>query len=173
MNFSTVKTITIPEGNVTKISHDGSVLWQKPKSFTNLADPTSADWLVGYRLNSSGVPVVAEDTTVTNFIACKKGDILRVNMDLRSQGQRITGFDVDTGKNVFVGYFTNSYSNVVSDSSIKDKITYENGISSYELMIGGSGNTLYGADNMTVRFSFITSAIAAEDIIITINEEIS
>ena len=30
MNFSTVKNITIPEGNVVKIKHGDIVLWERP-----------------------------------------------------------------------------------------------------------------------------------------------
>lgn len=40
MNFSTVKSITIPEGKATKITSGGVVIWQKPPSYTNLV-PTA------------------------------------------------------------------------------------------------------------------------------------
>ena len=47
-------------------------------SYTNLADPTSAEWMAGYRLNSSANVVAANATYLTNFIPCQEGDVLRI-----------------------------------------------------------------------------------------------
>ena len=47
-------------------------------SYTNLADPTSTEWMAGYRLNSSSNPVAANATYLTNYIPCQEGDVIRV-----------------------------------------------------------------------------------------------
>lgn len=47
-------------------------------AYTNLADPSSADWLVDKRLNSAGQPVDGTGKTCTNGIGCTAGDIIYV-----------------------------------------------------------------------------------------------
>ena len=47
-------------------------------SYTNLADPSSDEWLVNKRLNSGGQPVDGAGKTCANSIACAAGDIIYV-----------------------------------------------------------------------------------------------
>ena len=47
-------------------------------SYTNLADPTSADWKTDFRLDSGGNPVSAVGKTVCNFIPCESGDVIYI-----------------------------------------------------------------------------------------------
>ena len=47
-------------------------------AYTNHADPSSADWKTGYRLNSSGDPVSGSGKTVCNFIPCAQGDVIYI-----------------------------------------------------------------------------------------------
>ena len=60
LDFAGVKTLMILEGKVKKITRksDGVVLWEMITSdYTNLADPTSAEWKTNKRINSSGKEV--------------------------------------------------------------------------------------------------------------------
>ena len=47
------------------------------KAVTNLADPTSAEWMSGYRINSSG-GIVTGSSQVTNLIPVAVGDVIRI-----------------------------------------------------------------------------------------------
>jgi len=47
------------------------------KQITNLADPTSAEWKSGYRINGSG-GIVTGQSQVTNLIPVAVGDVIRV-----------------------------------------------------------------------------------------------
>lgn len=47
-------------------------------SYTNLADPSSSEWLVNKRINSAGQPVDGAGKTCANGIACAAGDIIYV-----------------------------------------------------------------------------------------------
>ena len=86
MNFANVKSITIPEGVVTKIVAAGVTLWEAV-SYKNLM-PTSIDssgaiyngtgWKYGYRLSSSkGTETAASYHTITGFMPAKAGDVIR------------------------------------------------------------------------------------------------
>lgn len=174
MIFGNAKSAVIREGSVKKITDEsGTVLWQKPAAFTNLADPTSADWKEGYRISSSGSLSAASDRTVTNWFKCKRGDILRTNVNLYLYGDRCVANDNLTDKNIIIGYFTNSYADVPTRSSIKDHIIYDEstGVTSYKLLMLGGGS-LEGTDDMSFRFCFYNAGMPAEGVIITINEEI-
>ncbi len=55
--------------------------------YTNLADPTSDDWLTDYRWSSSGTLQAAVGSTVTNFVPIAEGDVIRVKgVDFSSSG---------------------------------------------------------------------------------------
>ena len=174
MIFGNAKSAVIREGSVKKITDEsGTVLWQKPAAFTNLADPTSADWKEGYRISSSGSLSAASDRTVTNWIKCKRGDILRTNVNLYLWGDRCAIINNLNGITFLVGYFTNSYTDYPNLSSLKDCIVYDEstGITSYTLVLCGDGS-LIGTDDMSFRFCFYNAGMPAEGVIITINEEI-
>lgn len=47
-------------------------------AYTNLADPTSDEWMEGYKISSSGVVEASAGTTLVNTIPCVKGDVVRV-----------------------------------------------------------------------------------------------
>lgn len=52
MDFSTIKAITIPNGEVTKIEVGGSVIWQQPKAgITNLIDQAIFKYKQRYSLS--------------------------------------------------------------------------------------------------------------------------
>ena len=49
----------------------------RQKAITNLADPASAEWKSGYRINSSG-GIVTGQSQVTNLIPVAVGDVIRI-----------------------------------------------------------------------------------------------
>lgn len=174
MIFGNAKSAVIREGSVKKITDEsGTVLWQKPAAFTNLADPSSPDWLIDYRLNSSCGVTAASGYTVTNWMHCNKGDVLRVKgLNLSAEGQRLTVLDSNGGM-INIYYFTNSYDSYENASSIKEQVAYDaaTDVSTYVMCMAGGGK-LQGKDNMRFRLCYWTDACPAEDIIITINQEI-
>ena len=72
-NYYSDGVVSIPSvtGNVV-ITASSSV-----KPITNLADPTSAEWKSGYRINSSN-DIVAGQSQVTNLIPVAVGDVIRI-----------------------------------------------------------------------------------------------
>lgn len=77
MDFSSVKAITIPEGEATKITVGDTVLWEKV-TYTNLATTVT----LGYRLRSTGGTTTATEgdacAVVEDYIPISKGDVVRV-----------------------------------------------------------------------------------------------
>ena len=88
MDFSTVKKLVIPEGEVTKITDaSGNVLWQS--GYTNQVPlSTESDgktiyngglgYKNGYRLRSGGAEYALSWCAHTGFIPVKGGDIIRI-----------------------------------------------------------------------------------------------
>lgn len=87
VNFSGVKSVTIPEGSVKKITANGVVLWEK-KGFTNLVPlSTEADgktiyngglgYKSGYRIRSGGAEA-ASNSSCTGFMPVQPLSIVRV-----------------------------------------------------------------------------------------------
>lgn len=87
MDFTNLKSLTIPEGEVKSITANGVVLWEAI-SYTNqipLSIGTDKKtynngqgWKTGYRLNSSGVEASMTDWEVTGFIPINAtADMLR------------------------------------------------------------------------------------------------
>lgn len=171
-NISKCKVLSIDGLALSKLSINEIPIWTKPFAYTNLADPSSDEWKKDYRLNSSGYPTAAEGYTVTQLIPFKVGDVLRVKgVDLRNEGQRAAYYD-EAGTTKGVYYFTNSYSSVQSESSIKDKITYKNGVSSYILFETGDGK-FRGENGAFFRLCYENSAVSDDEIVITLNQEIN
>lgn len=91
-DFSNINTIIVPEGEVRSIKQGSMPLWTKPidSSITNYlpiatdTDHTTIYNGIGYyngmRWSSSGGKIVTGNSTtsITGFIPCKPGDILRV-----------------------------------------------------------------------------------------------
>ena len=61
-------------GTLTIASSSGEVT----PTFTNLANPSSSDWLVDQRLSTNGSIKDATGCTITNYIPCKYGDTVRI-----------------------------------------------------------------------------------------------
>ena len=87
MDFTTIKAITIPEGQVKKIERNGVVIWEEPLSYKNwvpYAIDANKNILngVGYigktRLSSSGATKEATRVSTTGFIPASSGSVIRV-----------------------------------------------------------------------------------------------
>lgn len=90
MDFSAVKSITIPEGKVIEIKAGGVVIWKKPDDMKNWARfSTEADGVTiynnglgykdGYRIRSGGAEGTTSSGSCTGFIPLKAGDVVRMS----------------------------------------------------------------------------------------------
>lgn len=88
MDFSMVKSISITEGTVQKITAGDTVLWQQGPGYTNLL-PRAVDgdgnpyngglgYKTGYRVNSSYQEVAQTGMCCTGFIPVRNADVVRV-----------------------------------------------------------------------------------------------
>ena len=82
------KPTTAKEGDIIAVGgrkYKASVTNKQEPDYTNLANPSSNEWFIDHRINSSGVPQSGSTgVIVTNFIGpIKQGDIIRIQgMDL-------------------------------------------------------------------------------------------
>lgn len=81
MIFSSLKSLAIPEGSVKRITQDGTVLWEKPASYINLAQPNDDNttdftiWINKARMGSDGSYRSYATSMVTNLIEMVPGEI--------------------------------------------------------------------------------------------------
>lgn len=87
MDFSAIKSITIPEGKVTKIEVGGVTIWKAGyKNWVLYSTEEDGKTIYnggkgykdGYRVRSSGVEAAQSDTTITGYIPYVKGDKLYI-----------------------------------------------------------------------------------------------
>lgn len=178
--------VSVSGGNISIASVTGNIVITavaeevQTSGYTNLADPTSADWQEGYRvsLSSGNTSALAEHTT-TNFIPAQVGDILRV------KGMRITGSDStggDGANSAKICMYNSSKSRmgggygltVVNDDCYGLKVTTNGDISEYTLLMRNTNTqtTLTGAAYIRID-GFLMDGYTKNDVIITINEEIT
>lgn len=144
---------------------------------TNLADPTSADWLTDHRLSTSGGGGSAlEGHILTNYIPAKMGDVLRVKgLDItayvNSKHCAIGAYKADkTFQAVFV--YTGAGGTSSTDGA-KDKVTVSGDVQTYTILMDDSGTQRATAETAYIRIDGVPAAgYTANDVIITINEEI-
>lgn len=167
IDFSTVKSITIPEGIVKQISIDDIILWKG--GITNLV-PTSIDtdgsifngtgYKNGSRLNSSAAVVDLAVHTVTGYIPAKAGDIIRV---------KGVAFDSNHHSGCYFWTFDSNFTRLKAerpaDTNTEDiSVTYEeNGVIAFRLVN-------YNTSVRYIRFSAFGDGANA---IVTVNEEIT
>lgn len=184
MNFSAVKKMTIPEGEVKQIMCGDVVLWKK--GCTNLV-PTSIDsdgsifngtgYIDGNRLSSSGALKAQDNTVTTGFIKATQNDVVRMAG---------TKWDVTPGYNYFAMYDAN-FNLIVTINRDKSGGGYYNTHGwSYASNINrlDFDNTTVAIENGVVTFKVSVPAgyeysyirISANgtgaDMIVTVNEEI-
>lgn len=130
-------------------------------SYTNLADPTSADWGTNKRLGSDGTFRDLSGNIVTNYIEVTRGDVIRVKglnlVDSASNSSYMGTYN--TTKSVISVGMPNSQTAYFSDISV----TSEGGQLTYSLTAP--------SETVLIRFGGKPNN-TANDIIITINEPI-
>ena len=150
------------EGNLTEI---GSMKVGNGAAYINLADPTSADWLTNKRLNTAGEIKDQTGSYVTNYIPVKAGDVIRVRgLNIRDYG---------AGNNATTHFYNSSKVSVSSivPNNVHSTIPLNGTEFTYTVGNGLSGDT---ASIQFVRFTGILfSGYTVDDIIITVNEEIT
>ena len=136
-------------------------------AYTNLADPSSPEWLVNKRLNSGGQPVDGAGKTCANGIACAAGDIIYVKgapgFSLTTTNDRIAIFPgAITGEVVYCDYGTVWLNNAESNNF------------GYTRKLADGYYAIHAnrANIANIRMCFNTPEDAAS-IIITRNEEIT
>lgn len=122
MNFVDVKSITIPEGDVTKITAGGVVIWEKVSAltYTDLV-PTAIDKTTGSVLDGVGYRrgVHYSGSTMASNSACTCIGLIPIDgsaqHDIYLYGLNLTG----TNKNAYV-LWNASYSMMTATVSIKE-----------------------------------------------------
>lgn len=140
-------------------------------AYTNLADPTSSDWVNDSRLSSSGTDKGEggyAGGVVTNWIDCKRGDVIRVK-----------GIDFVSDNNapyMVVEWEDTSISNDVCDlNSYTSGFVVENDITTFNILCMQNTTDQFQTDKgevTKIRLSGMLTADSAKNVIITKNEEI-
>lgn len=128
-------------------------------AYTNLADPTSEDWLNGYKISGAGAITAQSGKTLCNKIDCNTNDIIRVKGITFKDNEDRYLFENTTGAGARYAYIS-----VLPNISLS--YTMEGDVYAFTILqktFDGQGN---------IRFSFDTPTDAST-VIITKNEEIS
>ena len=154
----------------------------KPK-YTNLANPSDSYWQEGYRLSiSSGNTSALAKHTTTNFIPCKKGDVLRVKglNILGSIGGSSDYADFakivayNSSKTKINGLYGGSRSSTSADQDFGLKVTKNGDITTYTILVDNLGAQRADTTTAYIRIDGgLMSGYTKNDVIITINQEIT
>jgi hypothetical protein len=152
------KPTTANEGDIIAVGgrkYKASITTKQVPNFTNLADPTSSDWLENTRISSSGLPTYNGITT-TNYIAVEVEDVVRIK-----------GLDVNTNNYARVAIY-NSSKAMQSSSKISGAGSYISDVTYDE------NGAQFTVSTTHPYFRFCgTPTGTSTDIIITVNEEIT
>ena len=126
-------------------------------TYTNLANPSDANWKEGIRLNSSYSEVAAEGMVTTNLIAAAKGDVIRVKGLTfgNSSNERVCQYLNGTANNALVSTVNTDLYSVSGDITT--------------ITLDGSAVTANGTH---VRICGTLTGTSS-DVVITVNEEIA
>lgn len=153
------------------------------KAYTNLADPTSEDWVTGDWLTGRG-EFMGDDGgdgrgTVTNYIPVTKGDVLRFKGFHRNV--LVAGYNpvlvwYDENKVRITSQFLHPGS-VGTASGLPVSAVYdENGVMTHTVLIQGDTNEQYVYNNICDRVKYVRicaiRTAPLEDVVVTVNEEI-
>jgi hypothetical protein len=152
-----------------KTSYSGTAGNAGGYNVNNLASPTSADWVTGYRLSTSGTSQLAGAIT-TNYIPCKLGDTIRIKgLDISTISSGNARFHILNSSKTLAtadcGYIAELISNGYGSVN-GDEIT---------ITAGYTGNSTSGELSATAYMRFcgtLMSGYTANSVIITVNEEI-
>jgi hypothetical protein len=136
----------------------------KKAAYTNLADPTSADWINNSRLGSDGNPKAEgaySGGVVTNWITATKGDVIRIK-----------GINIKDNTGGYACFYTTA-NTTVKPASYSNDFPVENDV--YSWIVGNqNGSPVSVAANIKkVRFSGKLTAASANDVVVTKNEPIT
>lgn len=127
-------------------------------AYTNLADPSSEDWMNGYKISGAGAIIAASGKTLCNKIDCNTNDVIRV------KGVTFK----DSQDRYLIGNTSGAaaqYAYISSLPNVSLSYTMEGDVYAFTILqkaFSGQGN---------IRFSFDTPTDASA-VIITKNEEI-
>ena len=178
MGDKDVTSSVYSNGNISITNVTGNIIITatatKKLAYTNLADPSSSDWVNGYRLNSSGGTTQLAGAVVTNWIECKRGDVLRFRGLLLTSKQLSSN---TTAPYLRVEWENGNTSNRGMDiNSYEDAFIIESNGDVTFTVLCSSGTTQFLTSNGEVtklRFSgLLESGYTANDVIITKNEPI-
>lgn len=183
-------TTTIQDGSVTpeKTSFitseetGGGATTEVVPKFTNLADPTSADWLTNKNYDAKNI-VDKNNSIISNYIPCKTGDVLRVK-GLSVDASRDTSLaPLKYARHDSTGLFTapcfmlRTYAQVGGNTGVYDCLDRDELANGIACVVIGQRTDASG--NITMSTSTVTHVRVAgtptgdtSDIIITINEPI-
>lgn len=153
--------------------NDGTSTTVEP-NFTNLADPTSDEWLTGYRFSTSNgeLKTNTDGGIVTNYFPLTVGDIIRVK-GLKGGSAtyfQLVPYNSSGEQKTTAGFFFEK--NIVQNGILDDVTIDSNGVSTWTAFIYNGGQHSYTSDVVKARISGVP-VTTVEDIIITINEEIT
>ena len=145
--------------------------------FTNLADPTSPDWLPDHRLSfTTGEARELVGHLFTNFIPAKAGDVIRVkglDMLTYTAGYHLAICGYKADKSYGGGAVYTSASQSQSGDGAKDMITVDGDIQTYTLMERKGASNSANSSLAYIRIDgVLKSGYTSNDVIITVNEEI-
>ena len=187
MDFSTIKAITIPEGDVAEIKIGGVVVWTKPPSYKNWvrfsteANSTAVyngglGYKDGYRIRSGGAEAAQTFTTITGYIPYVKGDKLYIYPPFRGENTANTVTFYDSSFAVLGQVTDNGGYYGFCNSSFKTKVV--NGVSVLDISsvtVSGVANIAYVRIGNYIKSGGNTGASTIQsgsEMIITKNEEI-
>ena len=160
------------EGNVTDIG----TLTQGGTAYTNLANPSSGDWLTNQRLNSSGAVVDTTPAITTNYIP------LKLNDDVRIRGLNIWHQGTSDG-NATTWFYDENKNRVASTAPATAPSYYpkDNDGNGHAFNVSNSSNhkltVLEGYSASDIRYARFVGKLydgfTADDVIITVNQEIT
>lgn len=152
--------------------------------YTNLADPTSADWVNDGALYGNGELRSGEGLndglgTVSNYIAVKEGDVLRFkgfDRDTITNGNQPTLLWYDENKVRVTNQFINTIRIGASSGLPASAVMDENGVLTHTVIIRGDTDQQFVYDNISSRVRYVRISalrtVAIEEIVITVNEPI-
>ena len=178
LDFSGVKAIAIPEGDVVKIELGGTILWKREP--VNLV-PTSIDtdgsvyqragYISGYRLSSSGGLSSQHNTVTTGFIPFKAGGIVRMagvswtqNVGYCYQAFYDSSFTLLGSHSIGAGTFEGAAKYQRGNVSGATRITIENGVTTFVPAFSSNADK--------VAYFRLNGYGSGADMFVTINEEI-
>lgn len=165
------QAVSVNGGNISIAAVTGNIVItavaeEIKEKYTNLADPASADWKEGYRLNSSAAPTasgIVTGSVVTNFIGpIKQGDVIRVQgIYLNQNGHMSPAYKTDKSVSSDGSALLSAYGNTTCATNVTVTDT------GAQFTVGSKDQI----QNGYWRFSGVLVKTSA-DVIITINEEI-